>query len=38
MVGGSRGRGNGFIKRGKGQPNMKLLMNVMLEKIKQDFV
>jgi hypothetical protein len=38
MVGGSRGRGNGFIKRGKGQPNMKLLMNVMLQKIKQDFV
>jgi len=37
MVGGSRGRGNGFSERGKGQPNMKLRMNVMLEKIKQDF-
>jgi len=36
-VGGSRGRGNGFIEKGKGQPNMKLRMNVMLEKIKQDF-
>lgn len=36
-IGGSRGRGNGFIDRGKGQPNMKLRMNVMLEKIKQDF-
>ena len=36
-VGGSRGRGNGFIERGKGQPNMKLRMNVMLEKIKQTF-
>ena len=36
-VGGSRGRGNGFIERGKGQPNMKLRMNVMLEKIKQNF-
>jgi len=35
-VGGSRGRGNGFIERGKGQPNMKLRMNVMLEKIKQN--
>ena len=35
-VGGSRRRGNGFIERGKGQPNMKLRMNVMLEKIKQD--
>jgi hypothetical protein len=34
---GSRGRGNGFIDRGKGQPNMKLRMNVMLEKIKQNF-
>jgi hypothetical protein len=32
-VGGS----NGFTERGKGQPNMKLRMNVMLEKIKQDF-
>ena len=36
-VSGSRGRGNGFIERGKGQPNMKLRMNVILEKIKQDF-
>lgn len=36
-VGGSRGRGNEFSERGKGQPNMKLRMNVMLEKIKQDF-
>jgi len=33
--GGSRGRGNGFIENGRGQPNMKLRMNVMLEKIKQ---
>ena len=33
---GSRGRGKGFIERGRGQPNMKLRMNVMLEKIKQD--
>ncbi|TFK42966.1 hypothetical protein BDQ12DRAFT_301067 [Crucibulum laeve] len=35
----SRGRG-GFIGetgRGRGQPNMKLRMNAMLEKIKQDF-
>jgi hypothetical protein len=32
-----RGRGNGFIERGRGQPNMKLRMNVMLEKIKQNF-
>ena len=31
------GRGNRFIESGKGQPNMKLRMNVMLEKIKQDF-
>ena len=36
-VGGSRGRGKGLTERGKGQPNMKLRMNVMLEKIKQDF-
>lgn len=36
-IGGSRGKGNGFIERGKGQPNMKLRMNVMLEKIKQNF-
>jgi hypothetical protein len=35
-VGGSRGRSNAFIERGKGQPNMKLRMNAMLEKIKQD--
>lgn len=35
-VGGSRGRGNRFIEKGKGQPNMKLRMNVMLEKIKQN--
>ena len=35
--GGSRGRGKGFIERGRGQPNMKLRMNVMLEKIKQSF-
>ena len=34
---GSRGRGNGLIDRGKGQPNMKLRMNVMLEKIKQNY-
>ena len=34
--GGSRGRGNGFIEKGRGQPNMKLRMNVMLEKIKQN--
>jgi hypothetical protein len=33
----SGGRGKGFIERGRGQPNMKLRMNVMLEKIKQDF-
>jgi len=32
-VGGS----NGFTERGKGQPNMKLRMSIMLEKIKQDF-
>lgn len=33
------GRDNGFIERkgGRGQPNMKLRMNVMLEKIKRDF-
>ena len=36
-VGGSRGRDNRFIETGKGQPNMKLRMNVMLEKIKQDY-
>ena len=36
-AGGSRGRSNGFNERGKGQPNMKLRMNVMLEKIKKDF-
>ena len=36
--GGSRGRGSGFIEKGRGQPNMKLRMNVMLEKIKQNFV
>jgi hypothetical protein len=35
--GGSRGRGSKFIEKGRGQPNMKLRMNVMLEKIKQDF-
>lgn len=35
-VGGSR-RGYEFIERGKGQPNMKLRMSVMLEKIKQNF-
>ena len=34
---GNRGRGSGFIEKGKGQPNMKLRMNVMLEKIKQEF-
>lgn len=37
MVGGSRGRGRGSFERGKGQPNMKLRMNVMLEKLKQNF-
>jgi hypothetical protein len=36
--GGSRGRGNGFVEKGRGQPNMKLRMNVMLEKIKQNLV
>ena len=36
-VGESRGRGNAFIERGKGQPNMKLRMNAVLEKIKQNF-
>jgi len=35
--GGSRGRGSKFIEKGRGQPNMKLRMNVMLEKIKQNF-
>lgn len=32
----SRGRG-GSVGRGRGQPNMKLRMGAMLEKIKQDF-
>ena len=32
----SRRKGKGFIERGRGQPNMKLRMNVMLEKIKQN--
>ncbi|KAF9246262.1 hypothetical protein BU15DRAFT_70369 [Melanogaster broomeanus] len=33
------GRGGGFADRGrnKGQPNMKLRMNIMLEKIQRDF-
>lgn len=35
--GSHRGRGKGFMERGSGQPNMKLRMNVMLEKIKQSF-
>ncbi|EAU88210.1 hypothetical protein CC1G_03882 [Coprinopsis cinerea okayama7 len=36
----NRGRGRGGFERGKGrgQPNMKLRMNVMLEKIKRDIV
>jgi len=33
---GSRGRGKGLIERGRGQPDMKLRMNVTLEKIKQN--
>ncbi|KAF8162939.1 hypothetical protein B0H34DRAFT_300764 [Crassisporium funariophilum] len=32
-----RGRGRGQGEIGRGQPNMKLRMNAMLEKIKQDF-
>jgi hypothetical protein len=36
---GNRGGGSSeFIEKGRGQPNMKLRMNVMLEKIKQSFV
>jgi hypothetical protein len=34
---GGRGRGNVQGNRGRGQPNMRLRMNVMLEKIKRDF-
>ena len=34
---GSRRKGDMFIGRGRGQPNMKLRMNVMLEEIKQNF-
>ncbi|KAJ7582860.1 hypothetical protein C8J56DRAFT_791668 [Mycena floridula] len=32
-----RGRGRGQGERGRGQPNMKLRMGALLEKIKQDF-
>ncbi|CAA7265426.1 unnamed protein product [Cyclocybe aegerita] len=35
--GGGRGRGRGQGERGRGQPNMKLRMNAMLAKIKQDY-
>jgi hypothetical protein len=36
--GGPQGRGGSGRGTGRGQPNMKLRMNAMLEKIKQDFV
>lgn len=35
--GGTRGRGSDQRRGGQGQPNMKLRMNAMLEKIKQDY-
>ena len=36
--GGTRGRGSDQRRSGQGQPNMKLRMNAVLEKIKQDYV
>jgi hypothetical protein len=35
--GGTRGRGSDQRRGGRGQPNMKLRMSAMLEKIKQDY-
>lgn len=35
---GNEGRGNPRGETGRGQPNMKLRINAMLEKIKQDFM